>query len=268
MPELYEVSYSHKATVAAVRDYYRFLTRMYLKESYVAEPPEGGWPEISFENLGSLGKTNEAILLLRHLPYISSPDESALGAANCLFMDWRWIARSLALGECSAEDALYLTEGYSGLPKSMSPHVVGLTRGSYYNPSFLLDTKLGVVFWWECHSDIKRNPSREPISGEEYDNGPNEEETDFRCDSVAWAIPDFFELLKDLFRQLFYVPVGPRAVLYAKALKEVMPMLEAIYREHGWPDIERYRKRECLNAIQSLMEERDPGNADRRPEGD
>ncbi|KAK4248270.1 hypothetical protein C7999DRAFT_40552 [Corynascus novoguineensis] len=215
MPELHEVSYSHEATIAA---------------SYVAEPPEGGWPEISLENLSSLGKTNEAILLLRHLPYISSRDDSA--------------------------------------QESMSPHVVCLTRGSYLNPCFLLDTKLGVVFWEECDSDVKRNPSREPIFGEEYDNGPTEEETDFRCDSVAWAVPDFEELLKDLFRQLFYVPVSPRVVYHASALKEVVPMLEAIYREHGWPDLERSRKRECLNAVQDLMERRDPDCADRRREGE
>ncbi|KAL2145272.1 hypothetical protein VTI28DRAFT_7640 [Corynascus sepedonium] len=159
-----------------------------------------------------------------------------------------------------------MTEGWSDLPESMSPHVVGLTRGSYLNLCFLLDTKLGVVFWEECHSDVKRNPSREPIFGKEYDNGPTEEETDFRCDSVAWAIPDFLEFLKDLFQQLFYVPVSPRVVSYASALKEVMPILEAIYREHGWPDLERYRKQECLNAVQDLMEWRDPDRADRRRE--
>lgn len=159
MPELHEISYSHEATIAAVRNYYRFLIRMDLKESYVADPPEGGWPEISLENLSSLGKTNEAILLLRHLPYISSRDDSAQGAAHCLFIDWRRIARSHVLGELSAEDVLVITEGWSGLPESMSPHVVGLTRGSYLNPCFLLDTKLGVVFWEECHSDVKRNPS-------------------------------------------------------------------------------------------------------------
>lgn len=55
---------------------------------------------------------------------------------------------------------------------------------------------------------------------------------------------------------------------YASALKEVMPMLEAIYREHGWPNLKRYRKRECLNAVKDLMERRDPDCADRRREGE
>ncbi|KAK4233273.1 hypothetical protein C8A03DRAFT_39031 [Achaetomium macrosporum] len=172
MPELHEVSYSREATIAAVREYYRFLTRMYLKECYVAEPPEGGWPEINADTVGVLGKTDEVISLLRHPPYIHSSDDSAQGAGMCLFADWR--------------------------------------------------------------------------SG-----------------SVAWAIPDFFELLKDLFRQLFYIPISPRKVYFARTTGR-MRMVAAIYRAHGWPDLERYRKQDCLKAVQALMEERYSDYADRR----
>ncbi|KAK4044653.1 hypothetical protein C8A01DRAFT_31149 [Parachaetomium inaequale] len=263
MPELHEVSYSREATVAAVREYYCFLTRMYLKECYVAEPPEWGWPEINPETLGVLGKTDEVISLLRHLLYIQSSDDSALGAAVCLFADWRDVARSASLGQLSVGDVGVTTE--HELPKPMYPHVVGLTHGGYYNPAFLLDTKLGIVYWHECHSDIKRNPSREPIGGEEYDgyDDISWDEADWRSDSVAWSISDFFELLKDLFRRLFYVPISPRKVCFASAMKG-MPMLAAIYRAHCWPDLERYHKQDCLKAVQDLMEERYPDDADRR----
>jgi hypothetical protein len=126
MPELDEVSYSREATIAVVREYYRFLTRMYLKESYVAEPPKGGWPEINRETIGVLGKTDEVISLLRHLPYIVSDDRSAQGAANCLFTNWCDVARQVSIGALSAGDVGVTTE--HDLPKHVYPHVVPSPR--------------------------------------------------------------------------------------------------------------------------------------------
>ncbi|EAQ89740.1 predicted protein [Chaetomium globosum CBS 148.51] len=274
MPQLDEVSYSREATIAAVREYYRFLTRMYLNECYVAEPPEEGWPEINTEALSGLGKTDEVISLLRHLPYIrASSDWVYEGAPGCRFADWRDIAHSIALGELPAEDLRSTTEG--GLPESISPHVVGLTDGGFRNLAFLLDTKLGIIYWDDCHSDIKNNPPREPIIGDEYEDDSDVEIMNWRLDeSVAWTIPDFFEILKGQFRQLNYVPISPRKVYHADVIEQLMsragqgreglPMVQAVYRAHGWPDMERYRKQDCLKAVQDLFEERCPDYADSR----
>lgn len=44
MPWLSEVSYSRDATVKVIREYYGFLVKMYLKESVILEPPDGGGP--------------------------------------------------------------------------------------------------------------------------------------------------------------------------------------------------------------------------------
>ncbi|KAK3298442.1 uncharacterized protein B0H64DRAFT_74994 [Chaetomium fimeti] len=261
MPDIHEVSYSREATIAAVREYYRFLTRMYLKECDVAEPPEEGWPEIDTEALSGLGKTDEVISLLRHLPYIHwSVDDETEGAAMCRFADWRSMAHSIALGKLSVDDVRATTN--SSLPDSISPHVVSITSGGLRNQEFLLDTRLGIVYWYECHSDIRQNPSREPILGDAYDDAP-EDEMDWRVDSVAWAIADFFELLKDQFRQLNSVPISPRKVYYASTM-EGMPMIQAIYQAHGWPNLHRYRKQDCLKEVQDLLQERYPSYADRR----
>jgi hypothetical protein len=43
---------------------------MYLDESQVDEPPDGGRPDINANTVGGLGKTNIVIDLLRHLSYI------------------------------------------------------------------------------------------------------------------------------------------------------------------------------------------------------
>src|SRR5690349_17737161 len=60
---------------------------MYLKESDTLEPPEEGWPLTDPKGFGqALGKSDEVVELLRHLPYISYV--KARGAVNCWFADW------------------------------------------------------------------------------------------------------------------------------------------------------------------------------------
>ncbi|KAK3303606.1 uncharacterized protein B0T15DRAFT_560730 [Chaetomium strumarium] len=170
-----------------LHEYYRFLTRMYLKECYVAEPPEGGWPEVNAETIGVLGKTDE----------------------RCLGLGCRQLSGG-GIGVLTEYD----------LPRYKYPYIFSLTEGGYYNLAFLLDTKLGIV------------------------------------------IPDFFELLRDLFRQLFYVPISLRRVYFAAT--ERLGLLADIYRAYGWPDLERYNKRDCMKVVQDWMEEHSPNYADYR----
>jgi hypothetical protein len=68
MPSLSEISYSRDVSIAAVRDYYNFIVKMYVEESEVIYLPEGGWPHITSENLKGCGKTDEVIAMLRQLP--------------------------------------------------------------------------------------------------------------------------------------------------------------------------------------------------------
>jgi hypothetical protein len=42
MPSLIDIKYSRQKTVSAVRDYYLFLTNLYLDESSITEPPPNG----------------------------------------------------------------------------------------------------------------------------------------------------------------------------------------------------------------------------------
>jgi hypothetical protein len=44
MPGFDEIRYSREATVSAFCDYYRFLVDLYMEDSDIIEPPEGGWP--------------------------------------------------------------------------------------------------------------------------------------------------------------------------------------------------------------------------------
>ena len=275
MPELSQISYSRDECVAAFRDYFDFLTKMYLKPSEVLIPPKGGWPEITADSLQSLGKTDTVIDLLRHLPYISGggdPRYHAQGFPSCYFADWTAVARRLITGGSDQYNAYKIeTEGHYA--ENVPAHVVGLTIGGRDNVVFLLDTELGNVTWTECPTEVQMNPSREQIEDYAYEYAPPNEADTWRSES-SWAITDFFELLKDHFRELRFIPRGSREVFdvyttYVPELEGMLEMLQGIYREHGWPDLDHYRKQECLEAVQMAMEDQYPDRADRRDdEGD
>jgi hypothetical protein len=38
----------------------------------------------------------------------------------------------------------------------------------------------------------------------------------------------------------------------------MVPMLQEIYREHGWPKLEQFQKEDCRKAIREAMEEHYP----------
>lgn len=273
MPELDQVTYSRDACITAIRDYYEFLTQMYLNPSQVISPPDGGWPSIANPAPGvleGLGKTDDVISLLAHLPYIANPGDwnnDAHGAAECVLADWQGLFLDLA--SRSESDAVRVTtEGYCS--EDVPAHVIGLTSGGRDNPKLLLDTRLGIIHWPDCPYAVRLDPSREEISNSPDDYSP-ENEVDWRCDAPAWAIADFFELFKDQFRKLDWIPTSPRTVfdghrqcgLDEKGMKS---MLSDIYREHGWCDPARYRKDDCLAAVRKALEERYPSSVDSRSE--
>ncbi|RYO76324.1 hypothetical protein DL762_009826 [Monosporascus cannonballus] len=254
MPSLDEITYSRDATVAAVRDYYDFLTKMYVRESDIIEPPAGGWPTIK-PYLECMGKTDEVLSLLCHLPYIRELDDgnSVQGAPWCYFADWQ----KLGLRQVKGETFRLLSER-AGIIDDVPPHVVGLTWGGRNNPVILLDTKLGIIHWYECPYEIKCAPARELLQDDAYDYAP-ENEAVWIAECGTWAITDFFEVLKDEFRKLHFIPKSSRSVVDIYTTfpdsDEVIPVMQDIYRRHGWPDLQRYRKRECLEALRERYSE-------------
>lgn len=268
MPRLHEITYSRDATIAAIRDYYHFLTKMYLPTSAVIEPPPDGWPTITADSLRPLGKTDEVIALLRHLPYICEPSDDTdrmQGAPYCYFADYRSGRFDPALREGRGGDVRILTEGpdYDQVPA----HVVGLTKAGQDNPIFLLDTRLGIVYWANgCPDGPGKQPSREQVVDAPEDYAP-ESEVEWRSDAPAWSVADFFELLKDEFRALHFVPLNSKSAFdtyteFSEEEEGLIPMLQGIYRDCGWPDLNAYKKEECLEAVQKALEEHYPDYVD------
>ncbi|EHK27311.1 uncharacterized protein TRIVIDRAFT_63076 [Trichoderma virens Gv29-8] len=269
MPQLSEITYSREECISAIRGYYDFLTKLYLNESDVIEPPAEGWPEITTSIMQLLGKTDEVISLLRHLPYIQKPSNDmywAQGTPHCTFADWRNICHHISQDPSRGEDYKLVTESVS-IYENVPPHVISLTNSGRDEPVYLLDTKLGIVLWFECPGEIKYNPSRELVHDDPYTYEEDMAQAEWRGDSAAWTVPDFFETLKDQWRELNFIPISPWSAVeiytgYGLETEGMIKMLQGIYREQGWPDMDKYRKVECLKAVHKALKERYPGRAD------
>ncbi|EFQ33956.1 hypothetical protein CGRA01v4_12437 [Colletotrichum graminicola] len=265
MPELEEVSYSREECIAAIRDYYTFLTKMYLKEEDVLHSPEGGWPSITPETMAGLDKSDEVISLLRHLPYLRRryDENDPQGAAYCCFANWQTDCYFVEHGQATNEEFKLVTEG-ADIYEDVPPHVISLTSGGLNCPSFLLDTELGIVYWRDCPGEIRTKATHEQVWDDPYEWAP-ENEAEWRGDAAHWAVKDSFETLKDQFITLSFIPTDSETVrdIYTVAVRNLpcdgwIERVQAIYRNHGWPDLEKFRKEECLKVIKTALREEFP----------
>lgn len=270
-----DVVYSREEAVGAVQDFIAFVTKMYLDETAYESPPSTGWPSITPDSMRPFGKTDEVVELLRHLPYPSDEDPDkrpqvmpALSFAAFQLDDFGQSARTFRVA----------TEGM--IFEHVPEHVVGLAMRQRNDHGVLLDTKLGVVYWHEAATEFKwfspfpvvmgLADSENDSEGEGEDEGGNSispGERAWRGCETVWSIPDFFATLKHNFKELHFVPMSRRRVVDGwygpdEHGQEAVDMVKGIYHAHGWPDLERYRKEDCLKAIYTALSENFPGEED------
>jgi hypothetical protein len=259
MPELNEVSYSESVMVAAISDFFKFLTKMYLDEASVEWPPEGGWPTITVGAFGSLEKSDRVISLLRQLPYLRDlglPEwERPTGVPQANFCNWKDYAKVNDSDDPWKEHGLgIITEG--AVHEATTPFIIGLMEGGRDSPLVILDTNYGIIYWPDCNDEIRHETRQEQIH-DDPDAWASEGEADWRGDAPAWTITDFFTMLREQFEELHFLPINSRQVIQSYD-DEMVTVLQAIYREHGWPNLEHYRKEECIQAVEQAMEEQYP----------
>lgn len=68
--------YDRDEVIASVTEFYNFLTtHLHFDSSDLKIPPPTGWPKITQARLAFLGKSDKAIVLLQHLPYLPPGSE-------------------------------------------------------------------------------------------------------------------------------------------------------------------------------------------------
>jgi hypothetical protein len=312
--------YSRDECVAVIRDYYDFLSNMFMPPSFIIEPPQGGWPNITQETCPGLEKTDRVVDLLRHLPYIACRPYSnhPQGLPSSSFIDWTNYIEKLATGDAHPDNELLMSEGTEDQFDGKIPsYCIGLVHGGYLlgedPPVVLLDTKVGVVHWMNCPDKVKESASPQPSylvyplesesqgaseaegyesgddeaegyeSGDDEDEGylsgdvehedDHEYEDDEDDDEIkrgpCWPVRHFFEMLKNQFRQLNFIPKDKHEVVdiwtSMTSQDEPIPegfkeLLQSTYRKHGWPEITNYCKDDCLAELKREMDDKFPGH--------
>lgn len=294
-------TYSREEFLTAYNDFLAFATKMYLDPSTYEWPPSTGWPEMTIDSMRHFGKTPAVVDLLRNLPYPKHlmHDSRPQIMPNMVFAAWHIDSPGWSQSKDNAEGYCAMTEGhdeYEHVPAS----VVGLAYRPKIDHGVLLDTKLGVVYWIEAANEFQEwspfpalgmdlemvteynpdswNDEGDMTEGErnwaaEARRGMSEGEREWRHCETVWSIPDFFATLKYMFTELKFVPMTRRRIVdgwYPLDTdgQDAVEMVKGIYREHGWPDLERYRKEDCQRAIHAALKENYPDELDEDSDDD
>lgn len=161
------VIYSRDECIAAVRDFYDFLGKMFLDvPASIIYPPPGGWPNMTPEVSDYLSKDPEVINLLRYLPF--PDDQPGTARPHCLpgcwFQVWKTSVDKLKEEKEEREDLLIDTESeeyqFGGkIPK----YCVGLTHTLNISEYvMLLDVRTGLVYWMDCPEEILKACDPQP----------------------------------------------------------------------------------------------------------
>lgn len=139
--------------INAVTGFYHFLTELpYVQPDQVLHPPSGGWPNITKDLLAPMGKSDEVVDLLRHLPYIHVATERQPWEPS---KEWAQVAPSTYLIDYRGDglrDMMAKGEKFNEYYECVQPpwfsppaHVVSLTTGKKAGDWLLLDTSDGIV---------------------------------------------------------------------------------------------------------------------------
>lgn len=235
--------------------YYNFLAKLYLSRGDILVPPSGGWPHVDTATMQSLDKSNEVVFLLRHLPYLRSTVDVA---PQSRFIDWQAACGSMMMGEQTGSALRLATEPIEHI-QDIPRNVIGLTSGDDSEQQYLLDIGNGLIYWPLCWDQISRESIYKPINQNHIRWTPQQGQQ-WRRESPAWTISSFFDMLKEQFIIQQFVPLSRWAVTdsfmaYVANESDMIATVQAVYREHGWPVLAKYKKQACLAAVRIVLAE-------------
>ncbi|KAJ9134787.1 hypothetical protein NKR23_g9972 [Pleurostoma richardsiae] len=262
--------YSRQEIVSALSDFYKFLATLpHIDPSAIDYAPPSGWPEITSESLTKrdIHKSDEAVELLRHLPYIRGEVGERFNwtAPECFACDWRLVGRS-GLQELRPLPPATSWLGHNSRGKWQWPEwVVQLTAGRDREEwVILLDTTDGTAtrYYSMYYAYEPTYPEGDPRSWRD------------RCCDETLPIREFLNRWRQKYIDMEWLGI-PNEKLSAirtgwmpfdekddegedtdgedddpwpkgKWADDTMDLVR-IYKEHGWPH--DFRRDECRRAL-------------------
>lgn len=243
--------YDRDRVIAAVRDFYAFLTRIprWTAGDFQDAPPDG-WPELTDEVLSPLDKDESVRDLLRQLPYLmpgpepeTSTDDGEdhlWGAGTCgdksmIAPETRTIdypgAQTLHMLARPGTKGFFEPAGAGVLP----PHVAVLISGSRYGSWLLVDTKEGTA----TDFIMMERPKRDV---------PDQDSDDYWRAYRTLPVGEMLEEWKAKYLELEWVVVPDNSmdgVMYWMDART--DQVRDIYRKYGWPD--NFQRDDCRQAL-------------------
>lgn len=253
------------------REYYELLQRLKFPDDSIKYPPPGGWPAINPHNFVPYNKTDFAVSVLKHFPFIDDRGFEPSAETNIGFksdvIDYSTV-------EERPDDAVSIPDSDGSWPEGymeedrLDPdyddekitgirHIIKLARGHEGGGIFvMLDTFTGTVFEEEIGGDARIRASARDYCDKRMDRLRRLDELFYR-DCSTWELNEW-----DADQRL----VPPARYDHEKTAADGEPMpdngyaeedkfhwVAHLYHKFGWPG-EPYRKNECLEAIGDFLE--------------
>lgn len=233
--------YSRERMVAAITSFYKFLRGMHSNSWGACEfvyPPPTGWPDITSDLFP--GYDDTVLDLVRHLPYIEQeellavPDTPIVPYAGPGDMYWRrGVFKSRQEEKKKRQDVSEQEDGNGQKDENetrdsnpnSTHYLLELARGGQYGSTIFVDTKHNAVIWWQygdgcrdipqemqakypcgCWSWYSKDEVNESADGEEFDP-IDQYGSDAWKISPAYSPEDFFEMCKEQFRIMNWMPI-------------------------------------------------------------
>ncbi|KAE9581548.1 hypothetical protein CGCF415_v010341 [Colletotrichum fructicola] len=264
-PATYPTGYDRDVIVAGLTKYFETLTQMaFFPASLIQYPPGGRWGDDTFlpaDSTRLLGFNERVIDLLQHLPYLDVDETHednrwpVIGRSE----PQRYLGDNPELNENLTADkatpgqlcAHGLFPFAEKMPDGLVPIAGGGGEGSDSGEWWIIDTDAGNVIVYD-------------VGNKQVQDAPNDQ-------PWLWTPPrpagPFFEALVDSLHSLDLVPLPRPDTEDAEYYPEVWGAIREgkeeedevadsgiedardIYRDHGWPNLARFRRQECYDAL-------------------
>ncbi|KAF6824109.1 hypothetical protein CPLU01_11038 [Colletotrichum plurivorum] len=202
------MAFNQEEFVNLLADYYEFCNRVFWEHTTVAYPPAGGWPSINQDTMANLEKSDTAVDLLRHLPYVDFDPDRAFDPPHIMnktnIVDYRNEKIQAKIRERCFDTYAEPCLGDNGpLPPSCVCFAVSEGRNGY---NLVVDTADGNVYW--CDPNGQHDEPGTELNDAIEQRYAGDEVQSWRVGGVNVYRPkDFFALCKERFRELRWIGI-------------------------------------------------------------
>lgn len=194
--------------VAELTAFYEFLATLHIPADALKRPPPDGWADVNQDRLGFLNKDDEAMAVLRYIPFIRRDDDGGIDA----YQIYEKTVANDFTGKFYERFAMQRKEVDCSEPyqEELDSCVVTLATSQSRDG------------WYILYHTVEHT-----IDTVDYQVGARK----------TYKVREFFEMLKEEYRTLKAFPLSPEEVkLESQPGSDDIQQIRDLLIRHGWPD--------------------------------